>query len=134
MSWPLAWRGSRAGLARVVVAAVLLVGVALAAWSGLRLYERLHRPPPPRQTDVSLIAGWMTVPYVARTYRVPPDDLYRALGVAPKDNDKQNLDQLGAETGRGPEQAVAVVRETVAADQAAHPPRLPPRPKPGDGA
>ena len=114
-----------------LVAAVAVAFIAVlffggnAAW---RLFRRFDRPPPvPRQTDVSQIAGWMSVPYVARAYRVPPQELFGALGVSPEDHRRSTLDGIALETGRSSDEVLAVVRATVEAWQEAHPP-----PKPGD--
>src|SRR5215210_1368568 len=99
----------------VVAVAVAFVAVLLfggnAAW---RLFRRFDRPPPvPRQTDVSQIAGWMSVPYVARAYRVPPPELFDALGVSPDGHRATTLDAIAAETGRSSDDVLAIVRTTV---------------------
>ena len=107
----------------VAVIAVALVVVLLfggrAAW---RLaYRFAAGPPPPRQTDVSAIAGWMTVPYVARAYRVPPPELFAALGVAEEGRRTSTLDAIAAETGRPSSEVLETVRQTVLAWQESHP-------------
>ena len=131
-------------IAGVVIAlvVVLLLG-GRAAW---RLGHRLlGPPPPPRQTDVELIADWMSVPYVSRAYRVPEPELYRALGIEPQGRRARPLREIARDTGRGSDAVVTVVRETVSAWQESHPgpptpigatpPPLPPtpEPKPKDG-
>lgn len=122
---------------------VVLVFGGRAAW---RLGQRLlGPPPPPRQTDVALIADWMSVPYVSRAYRVPEPELYRALGVEPEGRRVRPLRQIARDSGRTSDEVVTTVRETVSAWQEAHPgrptpvgatpPPLPPtpQPKPRDG-
>jgi hypothetical protein len=112
--------------------ALAVLGIALAGVSAYRLYARHGHgrpPPPPRQTDVSLIAGWMTVPYVARTYRVPPEEIFRAVGVPPRGHERDSLNDLAAATGRSADDVVAAVRMAVQASQAAHPPPGPPPPR-----
>lgn len=126
---------------RYLVAAILvvaLVGVVIvggrAAW---RLGHRLSGPPPPpRQTDVSAIAGWMSVGYVSRAYRVPAPELHQALGVEPEGRPR-SFDEIAKETGRTSDDVLGIVRATVAAWQATHrqpgPDGPPPRPKaPGE--
>lgn len=109
-------------IAGVVVALfVVLVFGGQAAW---RLGRRLMGPPPPpRQTDVALIADWMSVPYVSRAYRVPEPELYRALGIEPGEGRGRRapLREVARETGRSSDEVLAVVRETVGAWQATHP-------------
>ena len=110
------------GLVTLALLLTLLFG-GRAAW---RLYNRLNRPPPPpRQTDVTAIAGWMSVPYVARAYRLPAPELYGALGVAPEDRDGRRfstLDEIAVQTGRTSDEVLGIVRTTVTAWQETHPP------------
>jgi hypothetical protein len=119
---------------------VVLVLGGRAAW---RLGHRLLAPPPPRQTDVSLIADWMSLPYISRAYRVPEPELYRALGVVRAGRRMQRLREIASETGRSSDEVVGIVRETVGAWQESHPgpptpisALSPPFPPPGrkDGA
>jgi hypothetical protein len=104
-------------IAVVVAFAVALLVGGRSAW---RLSHRLTGPPPPRQTNVSSIAGWMTIPYVSRVYRVPESELYDALGIAPQGHRTSTLDDLARETGRSPADVLEIVRGTVLAWQATH--------------
>jgi hypothetical protein len=107
----------------------LIVAVLLGGRAAWRLGHRLMGPPPPpRQTDVSLIADWMSVPYISRAYRVPEDEIFRALGTGPEGRRMRSLREIAAETGRDPEEACEIARQTVIAWQAEHP-----RPPPGGG-
>lgn len=76
------------------------------------------KPPPASQTDVSLIRDWMTVPYVARTYNVPPDVLFKTLEIpdSGKENHKKSLQELNDEFYPG--QSGAVLAHIQAAIQA----------------
>ena len=118
------------------VAVAFVVTLACGGRAAWRLYHRLTGPPPPpRQTDVSMIAGWMSVPYVGRTYRVPPPELYRALGVSPEGHRATTLDAIALETGRSSAEVLGIVRTTVESWQEANPPPerggpRPDRPKP----
>ena len=119
---------------------VLLFGGRAAVRLGYRL---LGPPPPPRQTDVSLIADWMSVPYLSRAYRVPEQELYRALGVEPEGRRMRPLRDIASETGRSSDEVLEIVRETVTGWQTSHPgppkptdapePPVPPLPPPGPG-
>jgi hypothetical protein len=111
----------------------LLVAVLVGGRAAWRIGRRLYGPPPPpRQTDVSQIADWMSVPYVSRAYRVPEDELYRALGVQPRDPRTRRLREIASETGRSSDEVVETVRETVSTWQAEHP-RPPPPGRSGPG-
>ena len=105
-----------------LVAVALVVVLVLGGRAAWRLgYRLLGPPPPPRQTDVALIADWMSVPYVSRAYRVPEPELYRALDVAPEGRRMRPLREVARETGRGTDEVLAIVRETVTSWQASHP-------------
>lgn len=115
--------------------ALALLGLVLAGMSAFRLLRGRNGPPPlPRQTDVSLIAGWMTVPYVARTFRVPGEEIFRALGLPPQGHERDSLNDLATATGRSTDEVLTIVRATVQDFQAAHPgPPPPPTPGPKGG-
>jgi hypothetical protein len=126
------------------VAVMLVIVVVFGGRAAWRLGNRLlGPPPPPRQTDVSLIADWMSLPYIGRAYRVPEPELYRALGVEPEGRRMRPLRQVAEETGRSSDAVLAIVRETVTTWQASHPgpptpigapaPPLPPTPGRRDG-
>jgi hypothetical protein len=104
-----------------VLVLLLLVGVVIAGRSAMRMFGR-RGPPPPRQTDVTLIAGWMTVPYVSRTYRVRPDEIFQGIGVPSQGNERKSIDELAAATGRPSGELVAAVQATVRDAQARQPP------------
>jgi hypothetical protein len=98
---------------RSLVAVLIAIGILLAGFFGLRsmfayreIRETVPMPPTPLaiiltekpvETDVELIREWMTVPYIAMTYRVHPKILFDALGIPPKDNEEKNLLQLNDE-------------------------------------
>ena len=122
-----------------LIAAVSL-GLILAVLLGGRAAWRLGRrlagppPPPPRQTDVTQIADWMSVPYVSRAYRVPEPELFRALGTEPEGRRMRPLKEIATETGRSADEVVEIVRDTVATWQAEHTRPPPDRPASGPGS
>lgn len=82
---------------RFVVLGLITAGILLALFFGLRAaftfheFRRHARPPAllpmgaknhaSAETDVELIREWMTIPYVARMYHVPPQILFEAVGL-----------------------------------------------------
>lgn len=74
---------------KLIVIAVLLVlslgGTVYAARAALSAVHNFTVQQELTQTqDVQAVRPWMTVPYIARTYRVPTSYLYESLGVPEK--------------------------------------------------
>ena len=95
---------------RALVIGLIAIGILIVGFFGLRTARafrefRGHRPPPPFapadaqevETDVELIRDWMTIPFVAHTYHVPPKFLFEAVGINPRGNDEKSLAQLNEE-------------------------------------
>lgn len=98
---------------RILVMGLITAGVLLAAFFGLRAAFafrefRRHGPPPfapmeaknnqAAETDVELIRDWMTIPYIAHMYRVPPEVLFDALSLPrSKSVGEKSLKQLNDE-------------------------------------
>jgi len=96
---------------RALIIGLIILGFLIAGFFGLRAllafreFRRHGGPPPlpeafndqPMETDADLIRDWMTVPYIAITYRVHPKILFDALGINPKGNDEKSLAQLNEE-------------------------------------
>jgi hypothetical protein len=78
------------------------------------------------------IRPWMSVPYVARSYRVPPHVLYRAINLEPRPRDRRPLRELALEQKRSEEELAEELLKAVA-DFRAHPERYPPPPPRRDG-
>ena len=110
----------RLGWQQWVVLGLFLVALVVAGLFGVRAiqratYWRTHRDVP--------IRGWMTVPYVAHSYRVPPPVLYDALGIKPvPPPDRRPLRQIAREQNRKVEELISDLQEAIARERAAHPP------------
>ena len=88
-------------------------------------YWRAHRDVP--------IRAWMTVPFVAHSYRVPPPVLYNALGIKPAPPpDRRPLRQIAREQNRRVEELINELQDAISRERAAHPPP-PQRAKPFEG-
>jgi hypothetical protein len=81
-----------------VILILVIVGVVLAAFFGFRTvrsFIRIQRAGlHPGATDVESIRGWMTVPYIAKAYQVPPDYIFQQIGVPPQGNERSSLADL----------------------------------------
>jgi hypothetical protein len=110
---------------KILTYILIVIGVAAMIFFGMRAIRSVMRmrgagpfgkPPPADQTDVSLIRDWMTVPYVAKMYNVPPDALFKTMDISGWENRKKSLKELNAEFY--PNQDGAVLAHIKAAIQA----------------
>ena len=106
----------------VLVAALALVVLATGLFAvrivRRAMYWRAHRD--------EVIRPWMTVPYVAHSYRVPPHILYQALGISPQLHDPRPLRQIAREQNRSVDEVISVLQETIARERAIQSPGAPP--------
>ena len=92
---------------RNIVVGLIVLGLLIIGFFGLRVVRAFRefrgpRPPPPFateriETDVTLIRDWMTIPFISKMYRVPPDILFDSLGIRPHGNQGKSLKQLNEE-------------------------------------
>jgi hypothetical protein len=95
---------------RILIFALIATGMLLVSIFGLRSlhayreFRRVPGPPPDfssdsrqAETDVELIRDWMTVPFIAKMYQVPPPVLYKALGIPSQGNRDKSLKRLNDE-------------------------------------
>lgn len=78
------------------------------------IYWRYHRD--------EVIRPWMPVPYVARSYRVPPHVLYQAIGLEPIPHDRRPLRQIAGEQNRPVEALINELQTAVIQFRASPPP------------
>ena len=101
----------------VVMAALALVVLATGVFAvrtvRRAMYWRAHRD--------EAIRPWMSVPYVAHSYRVPPHVLYQALGIPPQPHDRRPLKQIAREQNRSVDDLSAVLRDAIARERATPP-------------
>lgn len=115
--------GRKQWFAIVVLALVLLITGLFAVRTVRRaVYWRLHRD--------EVIRPWMSVPYVAHSYRVPPHVLYEALGIAPQPHDRKPINEIAREQNISVEQLVTTLQQAIARERAGIP-SGPQSPSPG---
>lgn len=122
----------RLGWQQWLVLGLFLAALGVAGLFGVRAvrraaYWRAHR-------DV-MIRPWMSVPYVAHSYRVPPRVLYEAVGLkAQPPPDRRPLRLIAREQNRPVEELVGELERAIERERELHPP--PPhtqRARPSDG-
>lgn len=115
---------------RGLMIGLIILGILFTGFFGMRAFRAFrkfdgHRPPPRGEveTDVELIRDWMTIPFISRTYQVPPEIIFEALKISPQKAHDKNLKVLNEEYY--PDQdgfVLSVIKATILADQASHPP------------
>lgn len=101
--------------------AVFLLAVIVTGWFAVRAVRRAvywhnHRD--------EQIRPWMSVHYVARSYRVPPPVLYRAIKLEPKvPRDRRPLREIAREQKRPVEALISELQQAIK-DFRANPPPL----------
>jgi hypothetical protein len=98
---------------RILTIGMIVLGVLVVVFFGIRTmrsFKHMHgrdpfdgelfdgKPPAAKQIDTTLIRDWMTVPYIAKTYGVSPDAIFKSLEIpAEKKNGKKSLKELNDE-------------------------------------
>jgi hypothetical protein len=110
---------SLTGLQMVLIAA-FIGALAFTSFYSYRTYQRAvfwreHRDEP--------IAAWMRIGFVANSYRVPVEELNKAVGVPPETRDRRPLSEIAASQGRAFEDLRAELQAAIRDFRAAHPHR-----------
>ncbi len=94
---------------------ILVVGIALIALFGIRMLNQLDysRKVQSGEIQVETLRGWMTLPYIARTYGVEETTLRTALGVAAQGNSERSLREWIDVSGQEPVAARQIVEQLI---------------------
>ena len=68
------------------------------------------------------IRPWMSVGYVAHSYRVPPPVLYQAIGLEPTPRDRRPLKEIAARQNRPVDTLISELRDAIVSFRRDHPP------------
>jgi hypothetical protein len=98
------WKQWTAIAALVVV--VLLTSVFAVRTFRRAIYWRMHRD--------EVIRPWMSLPYVAHSYQVPPHVLYDALKVEHPPHDRRPLRQIAKEQNRPVNDVIKILYDAIA--------------------
>ncbi len=107
----------------IVVGALALVVLV----TGLFAVRTVRRAMYWRAHHDEVIRPWMSIPYVAHSYRVPPHVLYQALGIPPQLHDRRPLKQIAREQNRPVDGMISVLQNAIAGERTNHP-AAPPEP------
>ena len=67
------------------------------------------------------VRPWMSVPYVAHSYRVPPHVLYEAIGIPLQSHDRRPIRDIAREQNRSVEEVIATLQNAIARERAHNP-------------
>jgi hypothetical protein len=95
--------------------ALSFICLALTLFYGVHYFNRIHHRsrPIPRQTDISTIASWMTISYIARSYHVPEPTLYDAADADPKQDKEKSIESLAKARKQDPKVLLNLIRNRV---------------------
>lgn len=113
---------------RILTILLIIVGLVLVCLFGMRLMHEARRARrmdfvKTGATDVEMLRGWMTIPHIARIYRVPEDYLFASLGVtAGEGYRRDSLSRLNSKLAPGqPGYVIDQIKAAIIQYQAEHP-------------
>ena len=127
MSQPTKLTPTRSRRERILTTSLIVVGIILILFFGFRAVRSFLRIQftslDPGVTDVELIRGWMTVPYIATSYSVPEEYIFEQIGVPQEGNQNKGLYRLNRDYYEGePEAILKVIQEAITRYKAEYPP------------
>jgi hypothetical protein len=76
----------------------------------------------PGTTDVEVIRGWMTMPYIATAYGVPEAYLFQELAIPAEKNQQKSLSQINRDYAFGKQGVIVeAVKAAIKKYQSEHP-------------
>jgi hypothetical protein len=111
---------------RTIVIILIIAGIVLVGLFGFRTFRSIMRIRQsgmrPLSTDVELIRGWMTIPYISDTYRIPVKVLVEKCSLPPSPTKHDNLSQINRNIAPDkPGQVVQCIKDAVGSFQESHP-------------
>lgn len=89
------------GNPRRLLIAVVVLGLLLSVFFGVGAARSMIRIAATGleagKSDAESIRGWMTVPYIARVFELPAEELYARIGAPQAGSDKKSLQTLNKE-------------------------------------
>jgi len=127
MSQPTKSAPPRSRREKMLTTGLIVVGIVLILFFGFRAVRSFLRIQftglEPGATDVELIRGWMTVPYIATAYGVPEEYIFEQIGVPQEGNQEKALRRLNFDYFEGePEAILKAVQGAITRYKAEHPP------------
>jgi hypothetical protein len=108
----------------IVVVAFLLV----LFFTGFFAVRTVHRVIYWRYHQDETIRPWMTVGYIAHSYRVPPYVLHKALGLPYRPPDRRPIREIARSQNRSVDEVIAELQDAIIHARPPYPPPPPPFP------
>ncbi|MGE0312543.1 MAG: hypothetical protein AB7P21_13090 [Lautropia sp.] len=123
---------ARARRHRRLALAVLVLGLSLVAFFGLRWWHELQFAQHVARGEIRVeqVRGWMTLPYLARAHRVAEGALRDAIGAPATGHEQRSLRQWFDALGLDPVAGRRAIEAVILAGSASPPPSSPPTPTP----
>ena len=93
---------------RLLLIAVFGVALVVTLIFGARFVRRLIAPP-----DREPIRGWQNLPYIARAYRVDPEQLHIALGLTPGVPDRRPIEEIAKTQNRTLDEVIQTLQKRI---------------------
>ena len=124
MALPMKRFGGKEWIAVVVFVFIVSLTALFAVRTVRRaIYWRLHQD--------ETIRPWMTIPYVAHSYRVPPPVLYEALAIDHPPHDRRPIREIAQTQNRSVEEVITTLQTAIARARSSPPLGQSPPPAPG---
>lgn len=108
---------------RILLVASLAIALVVTLLFGVRLVRRIIDRPTNEP-----IREWMSVPYVAHSYRVPPRVLFDALGLPDSPGDRRPLRDIARDQNRTVDNLIQTLQDAIERERQARRPPAPPGP------
>lgn len=84
--------------------------------SNVRQARSLPRPVP-RAASIEQIASWMTIPYIARIYHIPEQDLFQVIEHDPRITPKDSIEALARKDNHDPSVLIQRIKDRIKEQQ-----------------
>jgi hypothetical protein len=103
---------------RYLLLGALVLALFVTLFFGTRAFRRLIGPPRDEP-----IRGWMNIPYIAHSYRIPPDRLLQALDLPnEKPPTKKPIDRIARDLNLSTDEVIKRLEEAIAQERSLQPP------------
>lgn len=111
---------------QLLLLSALLLALFITFFFGMRAFRRFRQPP-----NDEPIRAWMSIPYIAHSYGVPPPVLWAALDPPPDlPPSRRPIRRLAEELNLTTDEIIARLEKAIAEARAKHPPPAERREKP----